>query len=331
MAPWSGYFGNRNSPGELNREAGRTPSRIGIVVTANNFYAAGPARAASPDEADAIAVAMYTGAASLDVAAGLIYAFTDPYDYRRRALASDLLAFSSWIYSVDPVWCLLVSWSPETGQYLPCDENDGLVPFWSQWLPGNGAVQLLRNGPAHIQETDGGYDFVYDALANYVQIPARWGGGGEAPPPDTHESVLVSLQAENGLWVVAEEGGGGVVNANRSNPGAWETFALVDHNGGALMDGDEVSFVTDRGFFLQAENGGGDGDAMLGIGGCACAWETFTIVDLDHPGGFVSSGDRIGLRSVNGYYAVAEGGGGDVVNVNRSWMYGWETFVIVFR
>lgn len=329
MAPWSGYFVSRNSPGDLSDEAGRTPTRIGIVVTANNYFVAGPARAATPGSADAIATAMYTGAASLDIAAALIYAFTDPNDYTRRELANHLLTYSSWILAVDPTWCFLVSYAPEVGVHSVCSQNDGLVPFWSQRLPGHGAIEIHRNGPAHTQQTSDGYDFIYDALANYVHIPPRSGGGGSPPPPPP-PGLTVNMQAANGQWLVAEGGGGGIVNANRDHAGPWESFTVVDHNGGDLMDGDEVSFVTDNGLYLQAENGGGDGSAMLGIGGCPCAWEKFTIVDLDRPGGYVSSGDRIGLRSVNGYYAVAEGGGGDVVNVNRPWLNGWETFVIVF-
>ena len=46
---------------------------------------------------------------------------------------------------------------------------------------------------------------------------------------------------ERGTYVVAEEGGGGAVNANRPARGAWETFTLRDLNGGALQHGDEVA------------------------------------------------------------------------------------------
>jgi hypothetical protein len=43
----------------------------------------------------------------------------------------------------------------------------------------------------------------------------------------------VALQAPNGQFVVAENGGGltgsGSVNANRGAIGAWETFTIVVH------------------------------------------------------------------------------------------------------
>ncbi|HSL81312.1 MAG TPA: S8 family peptidase, partial [Thermoanaerobaculia bacterium] len=50
--------------------------------------------------------------------------------------------------------------------------------------------------------------------------------------------ITVNLQASNGQYVVAENGGGGVINANRNVAAAWETFTLVDRNGGLLQHGD---------------------------------------------------------------------------------------------
>jgi len=44
--------------------------------------------------------------------------------------------------------------------------------------------------------------------------------------------------AVGGKYVVAENGGGGVVNANRDSASTWETFSLYDLNGGALVSGD---------------------------------------------------------------------------------------------
>jgi hypothetical protein len=38
--------------------------------------------------------------------------------------------------------------------------------------------------------------------------------------------ITVNLRASNNQYVVAENGGGGVVNANRTAVGAWETFTL---------------------------------------------------------------------------------------------------------
>ena len=161
---------------------------------------------------------------------------------------------------------------------------------------------------------------ISDALANYLHVPPR--GYSSGP-------LTVSLAAQNGLYVVAENGGGDVVNATRSAIGPWETFGLVDLNGGALNDGDPVAFRTDNGAYFQALYGGGDTlrSAFANVG----SWETFTIVDLDRPGGTVQSWDAIALRTANGYYVVAENGGGDVVNANRTAVGPWETFHLVIH
>lgn len=44
----------------------------------------------------------------------------------------------------------------------------------------------------------------------------------------------VALQASNGQYVVAEGGGGGVVNANRDAVGHWETFRMHQLGGGSV-------------------------------------------------------------------------------------------------
>lgn len=138
----------------------------------------------------------------------------------------------------------------------------------------------------------------------------------------------VSLQASNGQYMVAEEGGGGTVNANRNSAGAWETFSLDDFNGGDLYDGDQVAFQTANGSYLQAQNGGGG--AFLAIGGGPWSHETFTVVLLNGPDGRVDDGEYIALRSANGYYVVAEGGGGDIVNCDRTGIGAWEEWRIHF-
>src|SRR2546430_13600411 len=55
----------------------------------------------------------------------------------------------------------------------------------------------------------------------------------------------------------------------------------------SLQDGDPVAFRTGSGYYLQAVSCGGG--TMRAIGGGTGAWETFTLVDLDRPGGTVQS------------------------------------------
>jgi hypothetical protein len=61
-----------------------------------------------------------------------------------------------------------------------------------------------------------------------VDEGAAVGEEDEMPYDSASQALLgcgrAALQASNGQYVVAEGGGGGVVNANRNNIGAWETF-----------------------------------------------------------------------------------------------------------
>jgi len=137
----------------------------------------------------------------------------------------------------------------------------------------------------------------------------------------------VNFQANNGQYVVAENGGGGVVNANRASAGGWETFTLVDRNGGLLQSGDSVNLYTFSWWVLQAPNGGGG--TLSGAGTMPHSWETFVLEKVGGSGGStILNGDLVALRTDAGYYVVAENGGGGVVNANRLSVGPWETFTI---
>ena len=319
MAAFSPYFADLNSPGNLAREAAEIPSRIGVVSVQPDFLDMGIFGAVAPDSAytwdywiDVTWSALYFGAWT-------IIAFTDPWDQAWRDRADAMFNMASWLDQWDWVWCAAVSWPG--GGY--CDANDAVVPWWSQEYPNGYNLSLGWGGQFHIRETESDpvrakFD---EAMRFLMGVPPR--SGGPQPPGST----VVSFQASNGQYMVAEGGGGGEVNANRSAIGSWEKFTMVDLNGGSLNAGDPVAFRTDSGHYLQAwENGGGP---MRAEGGAPLSWETFTIVDLN--GGSLNSGDPIALQ-FNGYwYVCAEGGGGQEVNVNRTGIGPWETFIIIFH
>lgn len=140
-----------------------------------------------------------------------------------------------------------------------------------------------------------------------------------------------AYQSVGGFFVVAEGGGGGVVNCNRVAIGPWETFTLIDLNGGNLDSGDLVHIQSIGGYYVVAEGGGGD--VVNANRTIPLEWETFRIEKV-----FgccqIGSGDTISLQAYNGWaggggnYVVAEGGGGSVVNANRSAVGPWEMFTI---
>ncbi len=119
----------------------------------------------------------------------------------------------------------------------------------------------------------------------------------------------ITLKTGNNHYWVAEGNGGGQANANRTSPGPWETFTLIDHNNGTLESGDPVSIRTSSNYYFVAE-GDGNGDVnanRTGIG----AWETFTI-EKPNIGGTIGPGSKIAFRTGNGHYlrAINNGGSG---------------------
>lgn len=144
-------------------------------------------------------------------------------------------------------------------------------------------------------------------------------------------TYTTAFQSVGGYYVVAEGGGGDVVNANRVAIGSWETFTLIDLNGGTLDNGDLVNIRSVNGYYVVAE-GGGD-DVVNANRTVAQTWETFRIMKVGGTG-TIHSGDAISLQAYNGWsggggnYVVAEDGGGSVVNANRAAVGAWETFTI---
>jgi hypothetical protein len=83
----------------------------------------------------------------------------------------------------------------------------------------------------------------------------------------------VSLRASSGRWVVAEDGGGGDVLADRENRSTWETFYAIDRPDGI------TAFETWDGSYLRAWYGGGSRlDAKAEQIG---PWEEFRVLPVD--------------------------------------------------
>jgi len=144
----------------------------------------------------------------------------------------------------------------------------------------------------------------------------------------------VNLQAYNGWaggggnYVVAENGSGDYVNANRPTVGPWETFGLVDFNGGGVQHGDAVSFATVNypglPHFLSPVNGGG---WLLNAKGSPSGHGVFQIFRMAGAGAVVP-GDIVFLRTLSGHFVNASGGGGGVVNADGTAVGAWEQFRI---
>ncbi|MBI4087285.1 MAG: hypothetical protein HY434_00440 [Candidatus Liptonbacteria bacterium] len=195
----------------------------------------------------------------------------------------------------------------------------------------NGNYIFLRTGNGTnfvVAEGGGGREVAANRTAAYAWETFGLKMVGQSPPPPPPPGPVaytVNLQANNGQYVVAEGNGGGVVNANRTNAGAWETFILTDLNGGQLVNGDQVNFKTSSDYYFMAEGGGGS--TMDATARSVGPWETYVIQDPN--GGTIMNGDPVSIRTWNGTnFVVAEGGGGREVAANRAAAYAWETFTV---
>jgi len=122
---------------------------------------------------------------------------------------------------------------------------------------------------------------------------------------------IISLKTRNGNYLTAENGGGGIINANRTRANEWETFTLLDLNEGELEDGDKVAIKTNGGSFFSAVNGGGDN--VFADKRAPLEWETFYIErKMSRADKSIRDRDLIALRSYNNYYLSAPNAGGQI-------------------
>src|SRR5258708_6622545 len=78
--------------------------------------------------------------------------------------------------------------------------------------------------------------------------------GDESSPASASVRSITLRTAIKQKFLVAENGGGGIVNADRDSASTWETFSLHDLDGGALQNGNLVNLSSMTGKFLCAEN-----------------------------------------------------------------------------
>ncbi|WP_323390082.1 M57 family metalloprotease [Myxococcus qinghaiensis] len=142
----------------------------------------------------------------------------------------------------------------------------------------------------------------------------------------------LAFRTATGHFLVAENGGGSFVGADRTVLSDWERFGSVDLNGGELLNNDVINLRAFNGQFVTAENGGGS--VVNANRAVAQGWESFRLINLEGRSRF-QTGDRVALQASNGQYVVAENGGGGstsgAVNANRPAVGAWETFVLFIQ
>lgn len=184
-------------------------------------------------------------------------------------------------------------------------------------------LQTFNGSWISAQNGGGGSVFAYGAaLGNWEQF--RIAGLPVATGPVTIPNVVLRTQVA-GRFLGAQNNGGGAVNATATAAQGWETFSIVDVNGGALVSGDVVNLRAGGGQFLRSVNGGGG--ALDFTATAAQGWESFRIVKASGSGN-ITTGDTVGLQSSNGQWVSAQNGGGGAVTAGGASLQAWESFVI---
>ncbi len=256
--PGSEALNALNSPANLSREQAALAARVGIVSMAHNFYWAGPARAIIPDQADAVAAALYSSAAGLAGWATYLFLSADPLDLDAVHKASSLYALSGFMLSIDPVYCSLVS-SVRGNECVP---SDGVVPYTSQTYPGAHNVYIgfeNNDGPAHTQEMRQS-DVLADVLVRFLQVPRRGSvpvppvpGPGPGDPndpgnPGSGSAELLSpnqaldagqsLRSTDGRYELVYQGDGNLVLYDATSTALWASNTGGISPGFVVMQGD---------------------------------------------------------------------------------------------
>ncbi len=252
MRPYSEYLADLNWAGNLQREVAAAPNRVGIVSIANNFYWAGPARAAVPEFADEIAAALYGSASALLFWGSYVMSTSAWDDFYRLEQSNSVLDVAMHLLAVDPYYCKVVSrWDLSA-----CLPNDGVVPDESQRFPL--APNIIIGGPAHTQEKDQGADAIREALVWYLHVPERsapppppppapGGSGGGGAPPGTAGGTFVageslqpgeSVRSADDRFRLTFETDGNLVLYDEWDVRRWESRTQHQYLGYVLMQFD---------------------------------------------------------------------------------------------
>jgi hypothetical protein len=145
----------------------------------------------------------------------------------------------------------------------------------------------------------------------------------------------VTFQAQSGHYVVAENGGNSVMNANRGSAGSWEWFEIHDVNGGALESGDLVHIRTSNGYYASQQCLGSIPipSPQYAYGTAQGCYTWFNVDKYDNANNYLTgpiySGDQVVLTGNQGMWQAENGGGARLLIVNN-WVGAWEKFFISY-
>lgn len=138
------------------------------------------------------------------------------------------------------------------------------------------------------------------------------------PEPAGYVRKVAILCSDGRHFLQAKNGGGGILIAESTGAAEWETFELVaaQRTGENLPAGAKVNVRTESRHYLQAEGGGGG--LVNASGPWPREWETFELVLPSGADPVLAYGHPFALRTYNGQFMGADGGGGGKVSATAT-------------
>jgi hypothetical protein len=199
--------------------------------------------------------------------------------------------------------------------------NDGSqVRFVVDGVPGP-VVNVPNTGGWQNYTTVDGGTFQF-ASATYhtvtMQFPqaglnANYWTATTVAPPAPPRPATISLKANNGKFVAAENAGASALIANRTVVGSWEKFDVT------YLSGDRVQLkARANGKFVTAENAGAS--PLIANRNTASLWETFRLIAN-------ADGTFSLLAEVNNKFVTSNNGAYPLI-ADRLANNGWERFIM---
>ena len=140
-------------------------------------------------------------------------------------------------------------------------------------------------------------------------------------PDSIRSGDQIHLQTHHGRYIMAFDGGGGILTGEATLPNAWETFTIEKLTGGGeITQGDQVTLRANNGHNFAMAHDGGGGDVTAESTNRS-GWETFTVR--------VWNQMLVRLRSHDSHYLTAANGGGSTITATRNSANAWETFSLI--
>lgn len=159
---------------------------------------------------------------------------------------------------------------------------------WDSWterglLMGRTEYKMAVKGGSYYFQPMGGalYDSATSTSSTSTHFILKDLQGGVSAHLHGQDKVTLKNVA-TGYYMVAENGGGGAVNVNRTTPGPWETFTIerlgpYDAHSGIIAHGDTFSLKTSSGHYISFIPNGTVTATATSVG----PYETLTFTRID--------------------------------------------------